>query len=75
MAQLGNTGINGNLMVVGKIVTNNINATTINCTGNIGSSTAVVNCKNIVCEKINGKNITTFTYDSATGILTINGGV
>ena len=68
MAQLGNTGINGNLMVVGKIVTNNINTTAINCTGNI-------NCFNIACEQINGKNITTFTYNSATGTLTINDGV
>ena len=70
MAQLGNTGINGNLMVVGKIVTNNINAVTSTLSGELNmNGQSIIDCNNINVATINSKRALTGSYSN--GILTL----
>ena len=70
MAQLGNTGINGNLMVVGKIVTTNI---TLNGELNMNGQ-SIISCNNINTSYINNKTPLTASYDSNSKALTLDGG-
>lgn len=70
MAQLGNTGINGNLMVVGKIVATNI---TLNGELNMNGQ-SIIGCKNIITSRINNKTPLTASYDNNSKTLTLNGG-
>ena len=70
MAQLGNTGINGNLMVVGKIVTTNI---ILNGELNMNGQ-SIINCNNIMTSQINNRTPLTVSYDQDSKTLTLNGG-
>ena len=70
MAQLGNTGINGNLMVVGKIVTTNI---TLNGELNMNNK-SIINCNNIITSQINNRTPLIASYDQNSKTLTLNGG-